>query len=315
MAWLVCQVSFTLLGLVEPGLRRQWARSPDKELLEEASAHLDHVSALTCRFVGRVKEYERLVAAVDTARVGAHGTPLQPVIITGACGVGKSTLAAMLGVRTKLTHPGAAVIYRFARRSLQSLNARRLLASIVHQLSVVLEGARPAAAPSPAEEEGGGGAGAAGMEGLRARLELLLANASADEPVMLIVDGLEDLETPHGFEPDFTWVPKVQHLTTLSLTYPHLSLTWPGCPRSNTSPLEPDLILSFEPQATAAAAAVSKRCRLTGLRLAGAAASQLHGADGGVDWRGVYGGAKSPIHGRGLPPNPGTGPGRRRRAA
>ena len=154
------------------------------------AGQLGVAAALTDGFVGREEELERLDLALS--RPGRMGTSNHPIFLLGPPGAGVSTLLAMAGVRAKLRAPEAVVVFRFAGASPGATNARRLLDGVCRQLAAVF---------------GGGGEPPTDLHALRAELVRRMGWASAESPVVVVVDGVDEVETAGGGEPAFDWVP------------------------------------------------------------------------------------------------------------
>jgi hypothetical protein len=178
-------------------------------LRHEATAHRAFADARARAYVGRQERFDRL-----EAHVAGHGPPL---IIFGEPGVGKSALLAnWLGHRRGEPLEGGCLIEPWWRRAVRSLRrpvdpagpahlvlhcigatpqsttwpalARRVLGDLVEQFGLTLD---VPAQPAP----------------LRTALVRGLALAAARGRVLLILDGLDQLEDRHG-PVGLNWLPE-----------------------------------------------------------------------------------------------------------
>ena len=163
------------------------------------SHHLGLAAGLTRAFLGREEELARLEAALDPDKTDRLGLPNRPVFLLGPAGVGKSALLAEAGVRAKLRAPEAVVVFRFVGAAPGAANPRLLLDGVCRQLAAVFGGG------------GGAAAAARGMPadlpGLREELVRWMGRASAGSPVLVLVDGVDELELAGGATPSFDWLP------------------------------------------------------------------------------------------------------------
>lgn len=97
-------------------------------------------------------------------------------------------------LQAKAKRPGTVLVMRFGGLSDESLNSRKCLRSVCRQLRRVF-GEGEDDVPFDAV-------------GLRLTLEKCMTHASSGESVNLILDGVDDLETPRGYEPGFDWLPR-----------------------------------------------------------------------------------------------------------
>jgi NACHT domain- and WD repeat-containing protein len=156
----------------------------DPHLDAEGAAH--HAFAVQRRrfFTGRDRE-RRLIEDYLGSRTR------QPLVIHGAGGTGKSSLLAVAAQDARVQLPGAAVVSRFVGASPASSDGRALLHSIARELA--RRTGDPAEVPTDEIEL---------VAALRTRLE----RASAAQPLVVLVDGLDQLAA-RGAAPSLAWIP------------------------------------------------------------------------------------------------------------
>eukprot|EP00961_Rhodomonas_salina_P008967 122375-Rhodomonas_salina.2 len=150
---------------------------------------------LTRTFAGREEELVRLVDYIDGDYSIRMGLRNQPTIVLAEPGVGKSALLAKAGMIAKTRFPGSTMVFKFIGWSEQTLNSAKMVQSIIRQISCTL-GLSHTELPHSAPE-------------LRTKLEELLANAAKGELISLVLDAVDQLETPQGFDPNFDWLPRL----------------------------------------------------------------------------------------------------------
>ena len=189
------KVANALFERIEPALERdhRTLNDPKLPLLQECSFHLDIAARKTEVFGGRRDEMRRLVDYIEGEYQQRMGLKNQPTIVMGEAGVGKSALLANAGIKAKARNPGAICVYRFMGWTQESLNPRRMMKSILTQLMTTFGMKLPEFPDSLSE--------------LRDMLSSMLEKASKQELITLILDAVDDLETPAGFMPSFEWLP------------------------------------------------------------------------------------------------------------
>jgi len=192
----VRKVANAVLERIEPALEKDSHMLDDTRLpiLQECSFHLDVAARKTEVFGGRKLEMKRLVDSIEGEYQQRMGLKNQPVIVMGAAGVGKSALLAMAGIRAKARNPGAICVFRFMGWTQESLNVLRMMKSVLTQMMTTF-GMKLSTFPDNLEE-------------LRDMLMSLLEKATKHEKICLILDAVDDLDTPAGFMPSFEWLPK-----------------------------------------------------------------------------------------------------------
>jgi CRP-like cAMP-binding protein len=189
------KVANALFQRIEPALEKDHRALNDAKLplLQECSFHLDIAARKTEVFAGRKDEMRRLVDYIEGEYQQRMGLKNQPTIVMGEAGVGKSALLANAGIKAKARNPGTICVFRFMGWSQESLNVRRMMKSILTQLMTTFGMKLPTFPDSLPE--------------LRDMLSSMLEKASKQELITLILDAVDDLETPAGFMPSFEWLP------------------------------------------------------------------------------------------------------------
>ena len=157
---------------------------PDEHLDGEGEAHREFADERIRFFVGR----EDLLGKIATDLAGFEPLPL---VIQGDGGTGKSTLLAE-ALRRAQGRPETQLVYRFIGATPGSSDGRELLQGICRELARRYE-ADEAVVPTDYQEL---------SDDFRQRLEL----ASAERPLVLFIDSLDQLAASHGAR-RLTWIP------------------------------------------------------------------------------------------------------------
>lgn len=151
-------------------------------------------------FVGRAAELAALRAHRD-------GTDPRPLVVHGDGGAGKSALLAAFAAGAVAERPTGIVVARHVGATPSSSDPRALLAGITRELAR-RTGDAEAAVPATLGE-------------LVADLRQRLARATADRPILVVVDSLDQLAAA-GAVPDLSWIPArlPDHATLIVSTRP-----------------------------------------------------------------------------------------------
>jgi NACHT domain- and WD repeat-containing protein len=146
----------------------------------EAAAHEAFGRERAHGFTGRAKAVERIAQYL-------HGADTHPLVIAGPPGSGKSALLAHSVERYRTVRPEAAVIYRAAGATAESLDGRALLAGVCGRL-------------------GKGALESTGYADLVEQLPERLKASAAGAGVAVVLDGLDQWE-PLDPARDLDWLP------------------------------------------------------------------------------------------------------------
>lgn len=125
-------------------------------------------------------------------RAAGRGGPPGILCVTGSAGSGKSALLARFAARWREAHPDDPMAVRFVGAGSGSTNIRRLLAGVWRELAGAAE-----LTSAPPE----------GVEELVRGFPALLAEATAKGPVVVVLDGLDQLERVHDAH-SVRWLPE-----------------------------------------------------------------------------------------------------------
>eukprot|EP00960_Hanusia_phi_P058401 763875-Hanusia_phi.AAC.5 len=170
----------------------------DQSFYKQISIELEQALTHSLRFESRSKEMQLLQDYMKGEHQRKWGLKNQPLFIVGQPGVGKTALLCHAGFRFKQQVEGSCVIYRFVGSSLHRLNPSQLLDGICRQLCLVTGYQVDQKGPDL-------------TSGSSAQTELvvkLLQYASAEEPIAVLVDAVDDLESYLGFAEALSWLPK-----------------------------------------------------------------------------------------------------------
>ncbi len=185
------RLALTILNEIEhptelpAGPEEQIHVRPDEGLDPEGRAHCDFANGLLRYFVGR----ETPRGAVREYLAGGEGRILAVVAEGGA---GKSALMAKALEEAKDAHPDAEIVYRFIGVTPSSSDGRSLLVGLCREIS------RRYGADEEVPYD---------YTELVSELEKRLAPASADRPLILLLDALDQLSEAHGAR-NLTWLPR-----------------------------------------------------------------------------------------------------------
>ncbi len=152
------------------------------QLTDEHAAYADVHAKL---FIGIDKYFDILDSHVES------GDP--PLVITGESGTGKSALVANWASKYRETHPDANPIIHFIGATPFSADSANMLRRIMAELKDRFE--IPKEIPNKPDR-------------LQKNFKRWLYMAAAKDRFVLILDGLDQLESPEG-APDFKWLPPV----------------------------------------------------------------------------------------------------------
>lgn len=156
---------------------------PD-QAARETAGHEAFARSRARAYVGRAETFQRLDAHADGSS--------PPLVVTGESGLGKSALLANWIAAYQKTHPTTPVIAHYIGATAESTDwaalARRILNGLSRWMGVAL------AQPNGAAE-------------LRQAVAAGLAQAGARGRVVLVIDGLNQLEDREG-APDLVWLPR-----------------------------------------------------------------------------------------------------------
>jgi hypothetical protein len=159
--------------------------APDEGLDAEGRAHCDFANDLLRFFVGRE-------APLRAIRDYLAGESERPLAVMAAGGAGKSALMAKALEDAKGTHPNAQFVYRFIGTTPSSSDGRSLLVSLCREIS---------------RRYGGGEEVPYEYTELVAELEKRMKSASAERPLLLFLDALDQLSEAHGAR-SLVWLPR-----------------------------------------------------------------------------------------------------------
>ncbi len=159
---------------------------PHAALDEEGLAHHKFAEERLRFFVGRTDML---------AQIAAHLTDTDRRIfgVTGEGGTGKSALLAQAIRQAQETHPNAQLVYRFIGATPASSDGRSLLEGLCREISRRF-GVTEADIPSDYRD-------------LAVELEKRMALASAEKPLILFMDSLDQLSASQGAR-SLTWMPQ-----------------------------------------------------------------------------------------------------------
>lgn len=172
------------------------------------SANADFVERRTAFFIGRQRELETIAAyfADSTA---------EPLIFTGASGTGKSSLLGKAQAEARVSHPGVHLIARYVGVTPRITNVRDLLESIRNDPVLTAGKGREqqdAGAFSPmsfAADSLDTTSASLDLADLQNEVRALLADYAADQPVIVILDALDQLrDTPAAPLGLPLWIPQ-----------------------------------------------------------------------------------------------------------
>ncbi|MBI3272396.1 MAG: DUF4062 domain-containing protein [Planctomycetes bacterium] len=195
------------------------------EVDREAGEHEAFGRERARSFVGRAAELERLAAGL---RAGGS----RPLLVLGASGTGKSALVARAAEEARRALPHAQVVVRFIGATPASSDGRALLAGLCREL------ARRYGAVTDSGTEAGTGA----FEELVREVPERLSLATAERPLLLFVDALDQL-APADPALRLAWLPQPlpQHVRLVLSALPEA--VPPGLlervPAEDRIPLEP----------------------------------------------------------------------------
>lgn len=172
-----------LADLIEAELAQQETQSA----LEREEAHHEAFGAER-RFHFQGRETIRQTIAAYLAGADHH-----PLVIHGASGTGKSALLAQASADARAQFPDATLLVRFIGATPESSNLRALLQSLCRSISRRY-GRDEAAVPPD-------------LEGLIAELPKRLALATAEHPLFLFLDALDQLGDGGRQTPSLHWLP------------------------------------------------------------------------------------------------------------
>jgi hypothetical protein len=158
---------------------------PDDGLDAEGLAHCDFANRLLRFFVGRVTP----LRDIHDYLAGEGGRPLA---VVAAGGAGKSALMAKALEEAKGAHPKAQIVYRFIGATPSSSDGRSLLVSLCREIS---------------RRYGGGEEVPYDYTELVPELEKRMGSATADRPLIIVLDALDQLSEAHGAR-SLTWLPR-----------------------------------------------------------------------------------------------------------
>jgi hypothetical protein len=166
-------------------------------LVVEILAHDKLRSAKVESFVGQAAPLKAICShaagVADDEASGGSGSGLQPFVLHGASGCGKTSLMAkaVTELRRTLLPDHVAVVTRFLGTTASSFKLRPLLASLCQQLAVIFRTESESLAETAK---------------LREELLRLLALASKEHPVVLFLDSLDQLQDADGGRA-LVWLP------------------------------------------------------------------------------------------------------------
>lgn len=165
--------------------RRPDEADDDPSLDREGRDHRVFARERARFFVGRTAELAELRAHRD-------GSDPRPLVVHGDGGAGKSALLAEFAAGAVTDRPGGIVVSRYVGATPSSSDARALLAGINRELAR-RTGDAEATVPATLGE-------------LVADFRQRLGRATADRPILVIVDSLDQLAAA-GAIPDLSWIP------------------------------------------------------------------------------------------------------------
>lgn len=207
-----------LAGLIEAQLAQQETQSA----LDREEAHHEAFAAeRRCHFQGR--ETIRQTIAAYLAGGGRH-----PLVIYGASGTGKSALLAQASAEARARHSDAALLVRFISATPESSDLQALLQSLCRSISRRY-GRDETAIPTD-------------LDGLIAELPKRLALATAEHPLLLFLDALDQLGDGGRQTPSLQWLPtdlpEHVHLVVTALSNSGLAPLQRRLPASSVVELE-----------------------------------------------------------------------------
>ncbi len=170
-----------------PPPRREARRvsiAPQEGLGAEGEAHRDFAEERIQHFVGRTELLARIARYLDDGDD-------QPLVVHGGGGTGKSALLAQ-ALHDSRDRDDTEVVYRFIGATPDSADGRSLLESLSRELARRYD-TDPTTVPSD-------------FQNLTADFRERLEAATADRPVTLFIDSLDQLSSGHGAR-RLTWIP------------------------------------------------------------------------------------------------------------
>ncbi|HVS04227.1 MAG TPA: AAA family ATPase [Thermoanaerobaculia bacterium] len=198
----------------------------------EAAAHQAFVASRARVYIARQEDFARL-----DAHAAGDGPPLA---VVSEPGLGKSALLANWMLRWQADRPRALVLGHFVGASPESSDwaamLRRLLGELARHRGVEVE-------PGPAPPATAEGASRSGAEALRLAFANALFMAAEDGPVVLVLDGLDQLDDRDGAL-DLAWLPErpppgVRVLMATRAGRPLEEVRRRGWPALDVAPLAP----------------------------------------------------------------------------
>jgi hypothetical protein len=168
-------------------------------LERERAAHAAFAAEHTGAFIGRASYLDTIAHYLDAG--GSH-----PLCVYAGGGLGKSALIARAAADAAGRHPGAVIVTRFIGVTSASADPRWLLEDLCGQIGESYGSAEPV--PSA-------------LEDLQRELPRRLDLASADRPLIIFLDSLDQLGSARGA--DLSWLP-----TDLSASVRVVTATRPG---------------------------------------------------------------------------------------
>jgi hypothetical protein len=167
------------------------------------------------RFFGRVDSLAAIRAYLQLPSTGE----LTPLVVHGPSGCGKTALMAMAARACSLEHSslanethsaalGPVLIVRFLGTTQLSSSVRRLLPSMCTQIALALGSLTPdGPAMHPSMGPNTVGVGVVDMQALTEELLSHLSLATAEQPILVMLDALDQLSVAHAAH-HLAWLPK-----------------------------------------------------------------------------------------------------------
>jgi WD40 repeat protein len=180
----VARLAATVGADVRTEIERHVRRSgPVDPAVQESARHADVARAHRTAFTGRAAELAAVTAAVLRFEE-------RPVVVTGPSGGGKTALLARVTSELPRLRPGTVVVPTFVGATTTSTDERLLVASLCRQVDRILTAP---ASQLPADPQG-----------LAAALRQRLRDLAERAPVVLVLDGLDQLR---GSARPLSWLP------------------------------------------------------------------------------------------------------------
>jgi hypothetical protein len=169
--------------------QRQDARTAQNPLTVANARFADERAA---HFTGRAEQLRTLSAYLAD---GALDVPRPPFVVTGPAGSGKSTLLAQAVKEATATHPDVALMVRYIGITPETTDLRQLLAGVRNEIFDTYGVGEEGRSSLPTDDTG-----------LIATFPAILRYATAERPLLLVIDALDQL----GTEPvSLDWLPSV----------------------------------------------------------------------------------------------------------